>query len=132
MRCLNRRRALAIWESNFGEVHPQIAAGLHNLAHLLKATGRFTEAEPLMRRALAILEKSLGEDHPNVASALESLAQLLQATNRLAEAEATNCGFFLFGSHRHDLKRKTIALFDEAAVRSGDASVGGRATVQHR
>ena len=60
---------------------------LNNLAHLLQATNRLAEAEPLMRRALAIDETSYGPDHPNVAIRLNNLAQLLQATNRLAEAE---------------------------------------------
>ena len=66
---------------------PAYAAALNNLATLLQATNRLTEAEPLMRRALAIDEKSFGPEHPNVAIRLNNLAQLLQATNRLAEAE---------------------------------------------
>jgi hypothetical protein len=31
-----------------------VARGLNNLAHLLQATNRLSEAEPLLRRALAI------------------------------------------------------------------------------
>ncbi|MCX7097982.1 MAG: tetratricopeptide repeat protein [Methylococcales bacterium] len=53
------------------------ATALNNLAQLLKATNRLSEAEPLMRRALAIYEASYGKDHPNVATALNNLAQLL-------------------------------------------------------
>ncbi|MHC1742783.1 MAG: tetratricopeptide repeat protein [Syntrophobacteraceae bacterium] len=63
------------------------AVVLNNLAQLLQATNRLSEAEPLMRRALQIDEKSFGPDHPNVAMRLSNLAQLLQATNRLSEAE---------------------------------------------
>ncbi|MEL6567843.1 MAG: tetratricopeptide repeat protein, partial [Pseudomonadota bacterium] len=47
-----------------------------NLAALLQATNRLTEAEPLMRRALAIDEASYGPDHPEVATDLNNLAIL--------------------------------------------------------
>ena len=62
-------------------------ANLNNLAQLLQATNRLSEAEPLMRRALAIDEKSFGPDHPKVAIRLNNLAALLWTTNRLSEAE---------------------------------------------
>ncbi len=81
------RRALAIDEASYGADHPKIAIRLNNLAHLLQATNRLGEAEPLMRRALAIDEASYGADHPDVAVDLNNLAQLLQDTNRLGEAE---------------------------------------------
>ena len=64
-----------------------VAGDLNNLAQLLKATNRLSEAEPLMRRALAIDEQSYGAEHPHVAIDLNNLASLLQATNRLSEAE---------------------------------------------
>jgi len=67
---------------------PTVAASLNNLAGLLQATNRLSEAEPLYRRALAILEKSYGPDHPVVATNLNNLALLLRATNRLSEAES--------------------------------------------
>jgi tetratricopeptide (TPR) repeat protein len=60
---------------------------MNDLAQLLQATNRLSEAEPLMRRVVEIFENSPGEDHPNVATALNNLAQLLYATNRLSEAE---------------------------------------------
>jgi Tetratricopeptide repeat len=65
----------------------QWLSGLNNLATLLQATNRLTEAEPPMRRALAIDEKSFGPEHPNVARDLNNLARLLHATNRRAEAK---------------------------------------------
>ena len=64
-----------------------MATALNNLAGLLQATNRLSEAEPLLRRALAISEKSYGPDHPTVAIGLNNLAGLLRATNRLSEAE---------------------------------------------
>jgi Flp pilus assembly protein TadD len=73
--------------ARYGENSPQYAAALNNLAGLLQAANRLSEAEPLLRRALAIDEQSFGPDHPNVARDLNNLATLLQATNRLAEAE---------------------------------------------
>ena len=81
------RRALAIWETNLGQDHPQVAIGLNNLALQLQATNRLGEAEPLFRRALAIAEATLGPDHPDVAIDLNNLAGLLQETNRPDEAE---------------------------------------------
>jgi tetratricopeptide (TPR) repeat protein len=81
------RRALAIDEQSYGPDHPNVARDLNNLAQLLQATNRLSEAEPLMRRALAIDEQSYGPDHPNVAIDLNNLALLLKATNRLSEAE---------------------------------------------
>jgi uncharacterized protein YecA (UPF0149 family) len=58
------RRALAIDEMSYGPDHPDVALSLKNLAALLQATKRPTEAEPLMRRALAIAEKIYGPDDP--------------------------------------------------------------------
>jgi hypothetical protein len=72
---------------SYGPDHPKVAIRLNNLAALLQATNRLSEAEPLMRRALAIDAASFGLDHPEVAIRLNNLAQLLQATNRLSEAE---------------------------------------------
>ena len=81
------RRVLAIDEASYGPVHPEVATDLNNLASLLQATNRLSEAEPLIRRALSIDEASYGPDHPEVARDLNNLAQLLKATNRLSEAE---------------------------------------------
>ena len=54
---------------------------------MLRATGRLTEAEPLLRRALAIDEARFVADRPKIATALGNLAALLYGTNRLPEAE---------------------------------------------
>ncbi len=81
------RAALSIVERTKGEMAPELATRLNNLAQLLQAANRLGEAEPLMRRALAIDEASYGAAHPNVATDLNNLAQLLKATNRLGEAE---------------------------------------------
>ena len=71
------RRVLPIDEASYGNDHPNVARDLNNLALLLQANNRLTDAEPLMRRALEIDEASYGNDHPNVARDLNNLAQLL-------------------------------------------------------
>ena len=68
------RRALKIFEGSSGDDHPNLAINdpaaraylqaTNGLAHLLRATNRLAEAEPLYRRALAIDEKSYGPEHP--------------------------------------------------------------------
>ena len=59
------RHALVIDEKCYGAEHPNVAIRLNNLAELLQATNRPTEAEPLLHRALSILVNRLGNDHPN-------------------------------------------------------------------
>jgi len=58
------QRSLAIWEKTLGKDHPDVAAGLNNLAALYNGQGKYEQAEPLHQRSLAILEKALGTDHP--------------------------------------------------------------------
>jgi hypothetical protein len=60
-------RALAIWEKVLGPEHPNVAAGLNNLALLLRDQGDLAGSRPLFERALAICEKVLGPEHPNTA-----------------------------------------------------------------
>ena len=63
-----------------GAEHPALATRLNNLAELLRATGRYEEAEPLYRRAMSITEKVLGAEHPALAKRLNNLAELLRDT----------------------------------------------------
>jgi CHAT domain-containing protein len=106
----------------------EYALALNNLAHLLQTTGRFIEAEPLMRRVLAINEKILGPDHATVATALNNLALLLQNTNRLAEAEplyrrALAIDEKSLGADHPDVARdlNNLALLLHATKRLGEA-----------
>jgi hypothetical protein len=46
------RRALAIDEASFGSDHPEVAIDLNNLARLLQATNRLSDAESLSRRVV--------------------------------------------------------------------------------
>ncbi len=61
--------------------------GLHNLAVVYRAQGKYAVAEPLYKRSLAIWEKALGVDHPDVAASLNNLAELYRLQGRYAEAE---------------------------------------------
>src|SRR5258708_7743902 len=79
--------ALSIRERMLGPDHPEVAAGLNNLASLYQAQGRYAEAEPLFKRALAIGDKVLGPDHPDAAVRLSNLAMLYRDQMRYAEAE---------------------------------------------
>lgn len=76
------RRALAIDERSYGSDHPAVGSDLNNLATLLQATNRLSEAEPLMRRAVAIVETSLGLEHPNTVIVMRNYAELLRAMKR--------------------------------------------------
>ena len=75
------RRALAIDEQSFGPEHPNVARDLHNLARLLQATNRLTEAEPLMRRVVEIFlsfTAQTGHEHLHLRAAIGNYAALLK------------------------------------------------------
>jgi hypothetical protein len=73
---------------------------LHNLAGLLQATNRLSEAEPLYRRALAILvqfTRATGHQHPNLETVRNNYVRVLTALGR-SEAE-TEAALKSAGSH---------------------------------
>jgi hypothetical protein len=118
-----------------------VALLLNNLAGLLRATTRLTEAEPLFRRALAIDEKSFGPDHPKVANRLNNLALLLGATNRLAEAESLSRRhlriFAEFGrrtGHKHPQFRQAVinyaGLLSATGLRQAEISARVRSAIE--
>jgi tetratricopeptide (TPR) repeat protein len=78
---------LKIVQNRLGEVHPDTATSLNNLAFLYYSMGRYAEAEPLYVRSLQIREQQLGADHPDTASSLNNLALLYYSMGRYAEAE---------------------------------------------
>ncbi len=74
------RRALVIDEQSYGAEHPRVTVHLNNLAALLQATNRLTEAEPLMRRHFEIFLKfTQATWHPHLQAAVGNYARLLQA-----------------------------------------------------
>lgn len=79
-------RAVAMWESAFGAVHPVYAQGLANLASVYGLAGRSGEAEALWKRALPIVEKTLGAQHPVYGLVLNSYADFLERLRRMPES----------------------------------------------
>jgi tetratricopeptide (TPR) repeat protein len=95
---------------------PALASNvMRQLGTLLRAKGRYGEAEQVYRHALASAEKSLEADHPEVAGGLTFLGQLLWDTNRCAEAEplmrrALALGEKKFGPDRPEIATSLIIL----------------------
>ena len=94
------RRALEIFEREYGHEHYEIAVNLNNLAALKQAQGRLDEAERLYCRALWIKEKLLGSEHPDVAMTLNNFAVLSKSLGRYIEAEA--------------MYRRALAIFEQS------------------
>ena len=79
------RAALSIVERTKGEMAPELATRLNNLAHLLQATNRLGEAEPLMRRPGVIFlmfQRDTGHSHPHREAVLNNYAMLLKEMGR--------------------------------------------------
>jgi CHAT domain-containing protein/tetratricopeptide (TPR) repeat protein len=81
------QQALEITKGTLGEVHPEYAHCVDNLAKLYFYLGDFGRAEPLFHESLEIKRKSLGERHPDFASSLNDLAHLYDAMGAYARAE---------------------------------------------
>jgi len=80
---LSRQRAL------YGEVHPDVARTLKDLARALADDGDLNQAIPIMQSAVAMQRRLRGtEPHPDLAEAINDLALLLQRRGDFAEAAA--------------------------------------------
>ncbi|MBD2515453.1 tetratricopeptide repeat protein [Nostoc sp. FACHB-973] len=64
-----------------------LAANFNNLAGLYRATGRYSEAEPLYQQALQLRKRLLGENHPAYATSLNNLAGIYKSTGQYSKAE---------------------------------------------
>jgi tetratricopeptide (TPR) repeat protein len=82
------RRALAIVEGRFGELHPDVAGLHHNIGGLEHARRNFEAAEPHARKSVEIRRALAGEDDPAVAEDEAAWAPILHALGRDDEAEA--------------------------------------------
>jgi len=71
------REILALREQALGPTHPDVAASVTDLAHLLRAIGDYAAAKHPYEEALRIYEQALGPSHSHVATALNNLAGLL-------------------------------------------------------
>ncbi len=83
------RRALRVYQNNYGDGYPLTAEIYINLAASEYNRGRYLAAERLDRRAHDIYERWYGNTHPEVASSLTYIAQALVGENRLDDARAT-------------------------------------------
>ena len=78
---LSRQRAL------YGDVHPDVARTLKDLARALADDGDLNQAIPIMQSAVAMQRRLRGsEPHPDLAEAINDLALLLQRRGDFAEA----------------------------------------------
>ncbi|MFN6526919.1 tetratricopeptide repeat protein [Nostoc sp. ChiSLP03a] len=64
-----------------------LANSLNNLAGIYRATGNYSEAEPLYKQALELRKRLLGENHPAFATSLNNLAGLYKSTGQYSKAE---------------------------------------------
>ncbi|MDJ0705670.1 MAG: tetratricopeptide repeat protein [Leptolyngbyaceae cyanobacterium MO_188.B28] len=79
--------ALMLQRQLHGDVHPDVAESMNNLAVLYQDQGRYDEAEPLYEDALALRRQLHGDAHPAVANSMNNLAMLYRAQGRYDEAE---------------------------------------------
>jgi tetratricopeptide (TPR) repeat protein len=82
------KRALAIYESAFGDRHPQIGQTLLNLSGVARGRGDRPAAVAYAQRAVDLLTASLGAAHPTTATALGNLGHTLFFAGRYDEALA--------------------------------------------
>ena len=77
LRKLRERAGAKLNEAELGPTHPHTLSSVNNLAILLRAQGKYAEAEPLFRRALQGREAELGPTYPHTLSSVNNLANLL-------------------------------------------------------
>jgi tetratricopeptide (TPR) repeat protein len=82
-----QRRALDVFEKNYGEYHVNTAAALHGVGSVLLALGRLAEAEAMLRRALAVKETLFGPASLTTGHTLRNLALTLDARGAKTEAD---------------------------------------------
>jgi len=80
-------QVVALAVTTLGPEHGEVLLHRQILAGMLRAQGRYPEAETLYRLNLKILEVKSGPDHPSVAMCLNNLAGLYMDQGRYREAE---------------------------------------------
>jgi tetratricopeptide (TPR) repeat protein len=78
---------LEIRRARLGKEHPYTLLAMVNLAVVLSASGRTTEAEGLIRWGLPVADRNLGPDHIGTLFGRHTLACILVQDGRYAEAE---------------------------------------------
>jgi len=92
-------KAVALMPEGSDDLPP----ALNNMAEVMRALGRFRDAESLHRRVLAMREARYGTGHEDVAQSLNNLGEVLRDQRRLRAAE--------------DAERRALSI---AEVRFGD------------
>ncbi len=80
------RQAIAILSETRGELDPEVAPHLNNLAAVLSRQGRAAESEPLLDRLVQIDRARYGETHALTARSLFLHGESLRAAGRAADA----------------------------------------------
>lgn len=80
-RLLERQRSL-------GTAAPTLAALTQVQGAIVAASGRFSEAEPLLKRSVELWMAAVGPDHPDTAAALQNSGIVYARQNRFDEAES--------------------------------------------
>lgn len=70
-----------------GNDHVDLADPLTGLAITYKKTGKYNQAEPLLKRVQRIIRLSFGNQHPKMANCMQNLADIYRKTKRVREAE---------------------------------------------
>jgi len=81
------KRALSIYQTALGNVHPAVTLVLADLAGLYRTRAQFTQAKTLYQRVLRIREQTLGPNHPDVSATLNDLAEIYRDEGQYAKAE---------------------------------------------
>jgi tetratricopeptide (TPR) repeat protein/CHAT domain-containing protein len=81
------RQALANRKKNYGEMHPEYATGLDNVATALSRRGEYAAALAMRLESLEIRKKTLGEMHLNYAIGLHNVAFTYQEMKDYSQAE---------------------------------------------
>ncbi len=80
-------QSVALRRSVYGDLHPDVAETLADLAWLLDNLGDYDQAKELYREALETRKTIFGEKHPDVALSLNDLAIVAMTTGDYDEAE---------------------------------------------
>jgi tetratricopeptide (TPR) repeat protein/tRNA A-37 threonylcarbamoyl transferase component Bud32 len=81
------RSALATQQAVLGDVNPDVAQTLQDLASALWFNGKLEEAEPMFRDCLDMRRELYGSEHEKVARSMNDLAACLNSRNQREEAE---------------------------------------------
>jgi tetratricopeptide (TPR) repeat protein len=84
----NLETAIAAEEAAHGRSTPAVARELVDLAGLLRADGRYAEAQALCERALIIEDQALGRKDPETIRTARELAAIYRAQGRNQDADA--------------------------------------------